>query len=75
MSVNSHCGPDQTDPWRGQQMAKPTLQDQSIDFSKPFIVGLWIDGQYVEKVTHPLKSMVRNMRERGLVAPWDTEVK
>ena len=56
-------------------MAKPTLQDQSIDFSKPFIVGLWIDGQYVEKVTHPLKSMVRNMRERGLVAPWDTEVK
>jgi hypothetical protein len=55
-------------------MAKISLEDQALDYSKPFVIGLWIDGKYVEKVTHPLKSMVRNMIERGLVAPWDTGV-
>jgi hypothetical protein len=29
----------------------------------------------VEKLTHPLKSMVKNMAERGLQAPWDAEVR
>jgi hypothetical protein len=59
----------------GSAMAHTSLEDQALDFSKPFVVGLWIDGKYTEKITHPLKSMVRNMTERGLVAPWDKEVR
>ena len=55
-------------------MAKPILEDQSLDFSKLFVIELWIDGKRVEKVTHPLKSMVRRMEQLGLQAPWDTEV-
>ena len=55
-------------------MAKPTLQDQSIDFSKPFIVGLWIEGQYHEKTTYPLKQSVEYKKRLGQQGPWDQEV-
>jgi len=61
-------------------MAKPILEDQAVDYTKPFVVEFTYrdaDGrkQYVEKLTHPLKSMVKNMTERGQRAPWDQEVR
>jgi hypothetical protein len=61
-------------------MAKAILEDQALDYSKEFFVELSFtdaDGtkRRVEKVTHPLKSMVKNMSERGVQAPWDGEVR
>jgi hypothetical protein len=60
-------------------MAKPILEDQSLDYTKPFTVEFTFrdaDGRKysVEKMTHPLKSMVKNMAEHGVQAPWDKEV-
>jgi hypothetical protein len=54
-------------------MAHTSLEDQSLDYSKPFVVGLWIDDQYVEKETYPLKSTVKAMA--GKFAPWNQEVR
>lgn len=54
-------------------MAKTTLQDQSLDYTKGFVIGFWIDGEYIEKLTHPLKSSVKSMA--GKRAPWDEEVR
>jgi hypothetical protein len=50
-------------------MAKLSLEDQALDFSKPFVVELSLDGVRVEKVTYPLKSTVKSGR-RG---PWDSQ--
>ena len=52
-------------------MAKPTLQNQSVDYSKGFVIGYYEGDRYVERVTYPLKSSVKNAPERGLRAPWD----
>lgn len=54
-------------------MAHTILEDQSLDFTKPFVVGLWIDDQYVEKTTYPMKTTVKSMA--GKHAPWDAEVR
>jgi hypothetical protein len=61
-------------------MAKPILEDQAVDYSKPFVVEFTYrdaDGvkRYVEKLTHPLKSMVRRLAESESRAPWDQEVR
>jgi hypothetical protein len=60
-------------------MAKPILEDQALDHTKSFTVEFSFrdaDGRkrVVVKETHPLKSMVKNMAERGVRAPWDQEV-
>jgi len=59
-------------------MAKPILEDQALDYTKPFTVEFSYrdaDGrkQYVEKLTHPLKSMVKRMAESESRAPWDAQ--
>jgi hypothetical protein len=54
-------------------MAHIRLEDQALDYSKPFVVGLWIDDQYVEKTTYPMKSTVESMA--GKRAPWDSEAR
>ena len=56
-------------------MAKPILEDQAVDYSKGFVLGYYEDDRYVEKMTYPLKAMVKRMAERGLQAPWDDEVR
>jgi hypothetical protein len=57
----------------GSAMAHTSLEDQSLDYSKPFVVGLWIDGEYIEKTTYPMKSTVESMA--GKLAPWNQEVR
>jgi hypothetical protein len=54
-------------------VAKATLQEQAIDRTKPFVVGYYEGNTYHEKLTYPLKSMVKNMEERGEQAPWDSQ--
>ena len=61
-------------------MAKPILEDQAVDYTKPFTVELSFRGadgitRTVVKETYPLKSMVKNMEQRGVQAPWDSEVR
>jgi hypothetical protein len=60
-------------------MAHTSLEDSALDYTKPFTVEFSYrdaDGRkrVVVKETHPLKSMVKNMAERGVRAPWDSEV-
>jgi hypothetical protein len=70
------CDLTSTDPiGRGQAMAKPILEDQSVDYSKGFVLGYYEGDRYVERVTYPLKSSVKAMAERGVRAPWDQEVR
>jgi hypothetical protein len=57
-------------------MAHTSLEDQALDFSKPFVIELSLTGAdgrtyRVEKETYPLKSTVKSGR-RG---PWDAEVR
>jgi hypothetical protein len=61
--------------WRGQAMAKATLQEQAIDRTKPFTVGYWIEGRYHEKTTYPLKQSVEYRKRLELPSPWDSEVR
>jgi hypothetical protein len=56
-------------------MAKPILEDQAVDYSKGFVLGYYEGDRYVERVTYPLKSSVKNAADRGLQAPWDAEVR
>jgi hypothetical protein len=61
-------------------MAQTILEDQALDYTKPFTVEFSYrdaDGRkrVIIRETHPLKSMVRNMAERGQQAPWDQEVR
>jgi hypothetical protein len=56
-------------------MAKPILEDQSVDYSKGFVLGYYEGNTYREKMTYPLKSSVKSMAERGQQAPWDQEVR
>jgi hypothetical protein len=56
-------------------MAQTTLQDQSLDYTKGFVLGYYQGNDYVEKMTYPLKSMVKNFEQRGEQAPWDEEVR
>jgi hypothetical protein len=61
-------------------MAKPILEDSALDYTKPFTVEFTFrdaDGwtYRIEKLTHPMTSMVKNMAERGMRAPWDQEVR
>jgi hypothetical protein len=56
-----------------------TDSNAALDYTKPFTVELQFrdaDGRKytIEKVTHPLKSMVKNMTTLGKRAPWDTGV-
>jgi hypothetical protein len=54
-------------------MAKAILEDQAVDYTKPFTIGYYRGTMYVEKVTYPLKSSVKTMAERGQQAPWDAQ--
>jgi hypothetical protein len=61
----------------GSTMAHTSLEDQAVDYTKPFTVEFSFrdaDGvkRYVEKLTHPLKSMVKRMAESESRAPWDS---
>jgi hypothetical protein len=60
-------------------MAKPILEDQAVDYSKPFVVEFtYRDANGIKrsvvKETYPLKQSVKNMEDRGQRAPWDQEV-
>jgi hypothetical protein len=52
-------------------MAKPTLQDQSVDYSKGFVLGYYEGDRYVERVTYPLKQSVEYRKRLELPSPWD----
>jgi len=54
--------------------------DSAFDYTKPFSVELSFRGKdgikrTVVKETYPLKAMVKNMEQRGVRAPWDSEVR
>jgi hypothetical protein len=60
-------------------MAQPILEDQALDYTKPFTVEFTYrdaDGKKrsVVKETFPLKQSVKNMATLGLQAPWDSGV-
>jgi hypothetical protein len=51
-----------------------------LDYNRPFTVELSFRGadgitRTVVKETYPLKAMVKNMEQRGVRAPWDSEVR
>jgi len=56
-------------------MAHIRLEDQALDYTKGFVIGYYEGNRYVEKITYPMKSMVKHAAERGLRAPWDAEVR
>jgi hypothetical protein len=61
-------------------MAQPILEDQAVDYSKPFTVEFtYRDANGIKrsvvKETYPLKQSVKTMAERGQRAPWDQEVR
>ena len=54
-------------------MAHTILEDQALDFTKPFTIELWIDGMCIQRTAYPMKVMVRKMA--GKIAPWNQEVR
>jgi hypothetical protein len=62
----------------GSTMAHTSLEDQALDYTKPFTVEFSYrdaDGRKrrVEKTTYPMKSMVKRMAESESRAPWDSQ--
>jgi hypothetical protein len=52
--------------------------NDALDYTKPFTVEIQYRDENglkytIEKVTHPLKSMVKNMTTLGKRAPWDSQ--
>jgi hypothetical protein len=61
-------------------VAKPILEDQSLDYSKPFTVEFsYRDASGTKRTivreTYPLKQSVEYRKRLGLYSPWDQEVR